>query len=370
MHVVAARRTPIASRSRALSAVTVDALGAAAIRAAVADAVRGGLAEPVADVVLGNCMGPGGNPARLAALAAGLGYAVPGVTVDRQCGSGLAAVIDAANAIAAGDPRPRVAGGVESASTAPQRSTGGAVYARAPFAPAGFPDPDMRDAADDLARALGISRARQDAYAVRSLERGWRAHDAGAFAAELAPVGVAVEDELPARSTALAMPRFRPLREGGSVTAGNACRISDGAAALVLAPRALPGAPSLRVRAHAVEGCDPALPGLGAAVAATAALRRAGVRLGEVDAIEVVEAFAAQTLAVLQTLGLDDDDPRVCADGGALALGHPWGASAAVSVVRLFSRLARGDARPGALGLAAASVGGGLGVAMVLELVR
>ncbi len=170
--VIAARRTPIGTRGRGLAALGVEELAAPVIRAALADAEAAtGVPVDVADVVLGNCMGPGGNPARLAALAAGLGAGVPGATVDRQCGSGLAAVIDAATAIRAGDSRPRVAGGTESASTAPVRSIDGAAYERAPFAPAGFPDPDMPRAAEDLAARDGIPRARQDGHAARSHRR-------------------------------------------------------------------------------------------------------------------------------------------------------------------------------------------------------
>lgn len=366
--VIAARRTPIGTRGRGLAALGVEELAAPVIRAALADAEAAtGVPVDVADVVLGNCMGPGGNPARLAALAAGLGAGVPGATVDRQCGSGLAAVIDAATAIRAGDSRPRVAGGTESASTAPVRSIDGAAYERAPFAPAGFPDPDMPRAAEDLAARDGIPRARQDGHAARSHRRAREAAAAGRFAAELVPVaGVDADDAIGAAARLL--PRLPPLFEGGTLTAGTATRIGDGAAAVVVAP---PGrAPGLALRAHAVVGCDPALPGIGAAPAVQEALRLAGAGIGEVAAFEIVEAFAAQSLAVLDRLGIAEDDARVCADGGALALGHPWGASGAVSVVRLFSRLVRAGAPAGTLGVAAASVGGGLGVAAVFEVVR
>lgn len=379
--VIAARRTPIATRGRALSGLAVDAL-AAPVLAAVMDDARAASRQdgvgdlPVGDVVLGNCRGPGGNPARIAALAAGLGRGVPGATVDRQCGSGLAAVITAAQAITAGDDRLQLAGGAESASTAPRRSIDGVPYDRAPFVPAGWPDPGMPQAAEDLAVAAGIPRSRQDAYAARSHRRAAAAAGHGAFAGELVPVAGTGTDELAPRGSSL-LPRFTPLFPGGSLTAGNSCRISDGAAAVALVPaganadgtRRAP-APGLALRSHAVIGCDPTLPGIGAAPAIEAALCRAGRSVTDVAAIEVVEAFAVQALAVLERLGVDDDDPRVCADGGALAWGHPWGASGAVSVVRLFSRLVRGGAPAGTLGLAAASVGGGLGVAALFEVVR
>ncbi|WP_230667808.1 acetyl-CoA C-acyltransferase [Microbacterium sp. MEC084] len=364
--IVAARRTPIATRGRGLAAVDVAALATTAVAAAHADAQAVLGAVDVADVVLGNCMGPGGNPARHAALAAGLGAHVPGATIDRQCGSGLAAIVDAAVAVRV-DPRVRIAGGAESASTAPVRSLNGVPYARAPFAPSGFPDPDMLAAAEDLARHDGISRERQDAHAARSHARARAARDSGRFADELAAVGAArADDGIGARERVLA--RLTPLFPGGSVTAGNSTRVSDGAAAVVIAPAGV-GAPGLAVRAHGIVGCDPALPGIGAAPAVSAALASAGLSEGDITAFEIVEAFASQSLAVLDRLGIAEDDPRVCAHGGALALGHPWGASGAVAVVRLFSRLVRAGAPRGALGVAAASVGGGLGVALVVEAV-
>lgn len=419
--VVAARRTPIATRGRGLAEVTVDRLAAPVLRAVLDDwaaastpsGTRGDddarpastPAHPhttptVADVVLGNCMGPGGNPARVAALLAGFGVAVPGLTVDRQCGSGLAAVIEAANAIRGGDERARIAGGVESASTAPVRSVDGVPYDRAPFAPTGFPDPGMTEAAERLAAEDRIPRSRQDAYAARSRRRALAAVADGRFAGELVPVEGVSGDELGASGASGAdertLARFAPLFEGGSVTGGNSCRVSDGAAAVLLVPGSLrgEGVPGLALRAHAVVGCDPALPGVGAAAAILEALGRVdgagraggtarpgdtpgagGARstrptVADVAAFEIVEAFASQTIAVLDRIGVADDDVRVCADGGALALGHPWGASGAVAVVRLFGRLVRGGAPAGTLGVAAASVGGGMGVAAVFEVVR
>jgi acetyl-CoA C-acetyltransferase len=390
--VVAARRTPIGVRGRTLAAYTVDQLAAPVIRAVVADAstwmngsASAGRNVGIADVVLGNCLGPGGNPARVAALAAGLGDAVPGVTIDRQCGSGLAAIIEAANAIRAGDERPRIAGGVESPSTAPIRSIDGVPYSRAPFAPAGHPDPDMVQAAENLAAARSISRERQDAFAARGHERAQMAADRGAFDDELVALPPTTEDHrsgdaqnrLPAGGvrddgigsvSPSTLARFPALFPGGTLTAGTSSRISDGAAAVLLAPAG--SAPGLALVSHATVGCDPALPGLGAAPAIREALERAGLDTDAIAAFEIVEAFSSQTLAVLESLGLADDDPRVCADGGALALGHPWGASGAVSVVRLFSRLVSAGAPAGTLGIAAASVGGGLGVAAVFEVVR
>jgi acetyl-CoA C-acetyltransferase len=366
--IIAARRSPIGTRGRALAQLRVEELAAPVIRAALADAEAArGLPITVGDVLLGNCMGPGGNPGRIAALAAGLGHEVPGVTVDRQCGSGLAAVLDAAAAIRAGDGRMRVAGGVESASTAPVRSVDGIPYDRAPFAPAGFSDPEMTRAAEDLAVHDGISRSRQDAHAARSHARARAARDAGRFDAELVPLAGLRHDDAIGGAERL-LPRLPALFPGGTLTAGTATRIGDGSAALVLAPAG--AAPGLAIRASAVVGCDPALPGIGAAGAIQEALRPAGSDLADIAALEIVEAFAAQSLAVLDRIGIADDDPRLSADGGALALGHPWGASGAICVVRLFSRLVRAGAPAGTRGVAAASIGGGMGIAAVLEVVR
>lgn len=366
--IIAARRSPIGTRGRALAQLRVEELAAPVIRAALADAEETtGSPAVVADVLLGNCMGPGGNPGRIAALAAGLGHEIPGGTVDRQCGSGLAAVIDAAAAIRAGDERIRVAGGVESASTAPVRAVDGVPYQRASFAPAGFADPEMTRAAEDLAVHDGISRARQDAHAVRSHARASAALSAGRFDAELVRVaGLDSDDGIGGVERVL--PRLAPLFPGGTVTAGTSTRIGDGAAALVVAPAGT--GPGLAIRTSAVVGSDPALPGIGAAGAVEAALRAAAVDVSDVTAWEIVEAFAAQSLAVLDRLGIRDDDLRVSADGGALALGHPWGASGAIVVVRLFSRLVRAGAPSGTLGVAAASIGGGMGIAVVVEVVR
>jgi acetyl-CoA C-acetyltransferase len=377
--IVAARRTAIGTAGRGFAAQTVDAL-AAPVLAEVARAVAPA-GVPIDDVVLGNCMGPGGDVARVAALRAGLGHDVPGVTVDRQCGSGLDAVLQAASRIRAGDARLVLAGGAESASTAPHRSWpgSGVRYTRAPFAPRGFPDPDMGPAADRLAAVRGITRARQDAWAARSHALAASARERGAFDAEIVVVdGVARDDRPRTGMDATRLARFAPAFLGpsagadaaasglGTVTAGNSCGFSDGAAAMAVTTEEVArelGLPALRVRAAAVAAGDPALPGLGAAPAARAVLARAGLAPGDLGFIEITEAFAAQVLAVTDELGLDEE--LVSADGGAIALGHPWGASGAVLLVRLAARMAAvDDGRPG---LAACSIGGGQGVAMIVE---
>lgn len=380
--VVAARRTAIGTAGRSLAGVTVDALAAPVLAAAVEDARVGGVTAAVDDVVLGNCTGPGGNLARVTALAAGLGTAVPGVTVDRQCGSGLAAVLLAGQAVRGGDADVVVAGGAESASTAPLRThrtpPDGSVagpYERAPFTPAEFGDPDMGVAADRLARFQGVSRERQDAYAAASHARALEARAQGRFDAEIVPLGQVRHDERPRRlSTAVLARMPAAFVPGGSVTAGNSCPISDGAAVVtVVREHQRGGAPGLRLVAGAVTGCDPRLPGWGPVSAVRRVLDRAEASVGDVAAVEIVEAFAGQVLAVTDALALDPlggDAGVVCADGGALALGHPWGATGAVVVVRLFSRLVRGGAPAGTLGLATAAVGGGMGVAALFEVVR
>ncbi|MEV5408844.1 thiolase family protein [Thermopolyspora sp. NPDC052614] len=376
--VVAARRTAIGTAGHALRDVPVEGLAAPVIAAVAEDVADLGL--PVDDVVLGNCMGPGGNVARVSALAAGLGYGVPGLTVDRQCGSGLAAVLVAGQAVRAGEMGLVIAGGAESASTAPVRARRGPdgeaaePYARAPFAPAGHPDPDMGPAAEALAAARGVSRERQDEYARRSHAKAVAARDAGRFAKEIVPVEGLAADQRPRVLRAASLARLpAAFVPGGTVTAGNSSPVSDGAAALAIVPEGLrAGLPGLRLRAGAVVGCDPALPGWGPVPAVRRVLERAGVELDRVAAVEIVEAFAAQVLAVTDALGLDPlgaDDGRVCADGGALALGHPWGATGAVVVTRLFTRLVRSGAPPGTLGVATAAVGGGLGVAALFEVV-
>ncbi|GAA1790940.1 thiolase family protein [Agromyces lapidis] len=376
--LVAARRTPIGTAGRGFAAHPVDALAAPVLAAVAAELAPAGL--PIDDVVLGNCMGPGGDLARVAALRAGLGTSVPGVTVDRQCGSGLDAVMQAAARVRAGDARLLVAGGAESASTAPHRlwPGSGERYTRAPFAPPGFADPDMGPAADHLAAVQGITRARQDAWAERSHRLALEAQAVGRFDAELVPVDGIARDDRPRAMSAATLARVAPAfveasmtRADGAaheatVTAGNSCGFSDGAAAMAVTLPELArelGLPALRVRAAAVSAGDPALPGLGAAPAAAAALDRAGLTARDLGFVEITEAFAAQLLAVSDALSLDEG--VINTDGGAIALGHPWGASGAVLLVRLAARmLGADDDRPG---LAACSIGGGQGIAMIVE---
>lgn len=374
--VVAARRTPVARAGGALAGHDVTALAAPVLRALAEDLRQLGSDVTVDEVVLGNCTGPGGDPARVAALAAGLGVGVPGVTVDRQCGSGLEAVAVGAHRVLAGGGTV-LAGGAESPSTAPLRSLPGPdgawlPYARARFAPEEHGDPDMGPAADDLARRCGIGRERQDAYALRSHRLALAAAAGGAYDAELVAVGGVASDSRPrAGLRAGQLARFRPaFSPDGTVTVGNACGIDDGAAAVALVEegaRAELGVPGLAVRAYAAAGVDPRLPGLGPAPAVRAVLDAARLDVREA-ALEVTEAFAAQLLACTDALGVDamDDGPTgVCTQGGAIALGHPWGTSGALLVVRLLARMVRTDGPR--FGVAACAVGGGQGVAMLVE---
>lgn len=379
--ITAAARTAVTGRSRAQAHRDAGELGADVVAA-----VTGGReGADVAGVVLGNCWGPGGNPARVAALGAGLGDAVPGWTVDAQCGSGLVAVLQAAGH-AAPTGRAVVGGGVESASTAPERIRDGVPYTQAPMVPRGRPDPGMTAAADALAAARGITRARQEAFAARSHVLALAAAELRAAERAPGPEGAsAPDDDGPRRLTPAALARFTGVTPGAdpdtAVTGGTAARIADGAAAVLLEPgepRA-PAAPTpprpgalarpVRLVSGTITGGDPALPGIAPVAAVRAALDEAGWTLQDLVVVEVVEAYAAQALATLDELGLTDGDagvdPRVNAAGGALALGHPWGASAAIALVRAVHRLQERPA--GARGLVTCAVAGGMGVAALLE---
>lgn len=366
--VVAARRTAIGEAGGVLRHLTVDQLAAPVLRALLDDAG----ADRVDDVLLGNVLGPGGNPARVSALRAGLGFDTPGLTLDRQCASGLSAIATAAAMIRAGAGDWYLAGGVESPSTAPWRAwrprsaaEPPRFYSRAPFAPADIGDPDMGPAADLVAAEAGISRERQDRFAARSHERAVTARAQHRFDAEIVQVGGVGTDERPReRFTAERLARFRPaFTPDGTATAANSCGINDGAAAVLITTesnRRRLGLPGLRLVDCATSGTDPNRLGLGAVPTMRAVLDRRSEPIGTV---EFNEAFAGQALACLDAVGLDE--LIASPDGGAIALGHPWGASGAVLVVRLFSRIVRGDGPP--TGLAALSSGGGLGVATVWE---
>ncbi|MGS0688524.1 thiolase family protein [Nakamurella sp. GG22] len=372
--LVGGRRTAVGTAGHAFAGCDVIDLMAPVLASVAGHVAATDL--PVDDVIVGNCLGPGGNIARVAALAAGLGDRVPGVTVDRQCGSGLEAVLQAAAQVRAGDAELVLAGGAESASTAPWRfwppepGADPVRYTRAPFAPRGYPDPGMGEAADTLARLRGISRARQDEYAARSHALTIAAQCAGRYDAEIVAVQGITRDERPRPGLdATRLGRLRPaFGPDGTATAGNSCGISDGAAAVAVCTEQSAragGLPYLRIVATAVGADRSDLPGLGPVAAVRRLLDRPavtdrGIRLSDIGAVEITEAFASVVLAAIDDLNLDES--RVCSQGGAIGLGHPWGASGTLLLLRLAARLADSD-----LGLATCAIGGGQGLAILLE---
>ncbi len=353
------------------AAVEIEDLAAPVLRTVVQDA--GVEASDIDDVILGNAAGPGGNVARLSSLRAGFGVDVPGMTTDRQCGSGLEAIMNACWQIAGGGAEVIVAGGVESISRAPVRGlrdvASGEVqfYQRARFAPDNIGDPEMGVAAENVARNYGISRARQDAYARRSHARASAAQDLGAFADEIVPICDHVLDECIRKSTSATRMAALPAAfvEGGCVTAGNSCPLNDGAAAVVIMSaaraRALGHHHALAFVDGAAAGVDPNVLGIGPVASSRKLLiKRPDLSLQDVTCLEFNEAFAAQVLASLDELDLPEELP--CQQGGALALGHPFGASGAILVTRLFGQMVRSPMPDTALGMAMIGIGGGLGL--------
>lgn len=375
--IVAAKRLPNGKAGGAYKRVRAHDLAAAVLKALVADSDV--VPAEIDDVILGNATGGGGNVARLAALSAGLPHHVPGLTVDRQCGSGLEAIVLACRLVQAGAGELYLAGGVESISTAParaHRSPDGTLefYQRAQFSPYDIGDPDAGVAAENVAAHYAISRARQDAYALESHRRAVAATRQGLFAQELVPFGSLALDQGPRRTlNAALMARFPPVFvPGGTVTAGNSCPYSDGAAVVIvtsLAKARSMGAAGLLFRDSAVTGNDPNLLGVGAAHSTRELMARTGLdRAGLGNSlIEFNEAFAAQVLAVADLLELD---PQVFNhDGGALALGHPYGASGAVSVTRLLAQ-ARRSGELGRDAVAMISMAGGMGISAQFQWAR
>jgi acetyl-CoA C-acetyltransferase len=377
--VAAAFRTPIGRVNGALAAIEPASLAAPLIRRILAE--TGLSPAAVDDVILGNAANSAGNLARLAALEAGLPVSVPGLTVDRQCGSGLEAIMLAARLVQAGAGRFYLAGGTESASRAnlrfrPPATPGGQPQPvrRARMAPDSIGDPDMGIAAENVAAHAGISRERQDAFALESHVRAVAAATAGRFDDEIVPLetptGLVSHDECPRENTSLEKlaalkPVFRP---DGTVTAGNACPVNDGASVVLVtslaAAQALGLEPLLEVVDSAVAGVDPNLLGLGPVPAmAKLVARNAGLDAAHVPFVEFNEAFAAQVLASLEAIGIDP--ARANRDGGALALGHPYGASGAILVTRLFAQMRAAEA--GAQGLAMMGIGGGMGIAALFR---
>jgi len=383
--VVSAVRTPIGRYGGALSGVRPDDLAGIAIAAAVD---RAGVDPAAIDDVYLGCANQAGednrNVARMAALLAGLPDSVPGVTLNRLCASGLSAVVSASHAVLAGDAEIVVAGGVESMSRAPLvMAKPDAAFPRGnqtvwdttlgwrfpnPRLEELFPLESMGETGENVAERWEVSREDQDAFALRSQRRWAAAHEAGRFADELVAVADVTVDEHPRPSTtAEALAGLKPaFRADGTVTAGNASGINDGAAALVIASeecaRELGIEPLGAFVASAVAGVDPRVMGIGPVPAVRKLLVRTGVDAGELDLVELNEAFASQSLAVIRELGLDED--KVNVNGGAIALGHPLGMSGARLAVSLLHELRRRDGR---YGLATLCVGVGQGVAALFE---
>lgn len=378
--IIAARRSPVCRTNGALRGLRAPSLLAPVLRQLLLDS--GANPSTVTDVVIGNAVGGGGNVARFALLEAGMPVEVPGLTVDRQCGSGLDAIVLAAGLVAAGGNPLYLAGGVESTSTAPLRAYPDddgvpEFFARARFVPARFGDPDMGVAAENVAREFGVARERQDAFALESHRRALAAAAAGRFESEIVPLdapgATVATDDGPRRALGPAvMARFpAAFVEGGTVTAGNSCFDADAASAVVITSveraRELGAAEGLLVLGTATSGVEPQLLGVGAAVAARKVLAAAGVTPAQLGLVEFNEAFASQALASLDLLGIDPEVANL--DGGALALGHAYGASGAVLVTRLLAQ-ARAADRPGLLGLAMISIAGGMGTATLLQHTR
>jgi len=391
--ITAAVRTPVGRVGGALAEVRPDDLAAAALRGLLDRSAIP--ASRIEDVIFG-CANQAGednrNVARMAALLAGLPIEVPGQTINRLCGSGLQAVISAAQAIRAGEGEVFIAGGVESMTRAPyvQLKSGNA-WDRTPPAMADttvgwrFVNPKMPkewtislgETAEKVAERYGISRAEQDAFAVESQQRAAAALKSGVFADELVPVPVSdgkhgtrmfTTDEHPRPDVTMeGLGRMKPaFRKDGTVTAGSSSGINDGAAALAVMSKAaaasLGAAPLARVIAAAVAGVDPSVMGLGPIPATQKALARAGIKASELDLIELNEAFAAQAIACIRDLDLDP--ARVNIYGGAIALGHPLGASGARILTTLVHALHRTGGR---FGLATMCIGVGQGIAVVVE---
>ena len=381
--IVSAVRTAVGRVGGGLAALQAHEFGAVVIRAALE---RAGLeGAEVDDVILGNVLSGGGNIARLTALEAGLPVTVPGMTVDRQCGSGLQAIVLAASLIRAGQGGIYVAGGTESMTRAPfLMERPATAFPRTPprflrfqLAPESIGNPPMGITAENVAERYGISREEQDAFALESHRRAVRALQAGHFQEQIVPVAVPAgkgqtvafaRDEHPRPDTSLEKLGALPpvFKAGGTVTAGNSCGINDGAAAVVVMDAAEAERRGLRplgrIVGWAVAGVDPNFMGMGPVPATRKVLEATGTPLEAVDLIELNEAFAAQALACIRELGLDPE--RVNPDGGAIALGHPLGATGAILVTKLLYALARMGGR---VGLVTACIGGGQGIAALIE---
>ncbi|WP_261130664.1 thiolase family protein [Bacillus sp. Marseille-Q3570] len=376
--ILEAKRTPIGKLGGQLKDFPPEQMAAELIKGLVKELEID--PREIDDVILGNVVGPGGNIARLAALTAGLPVQIPGVTVDRQCGSGLEAINQAARLIQSGGAELVLAGGVESTSRAPWKiekptslyaPSGPSFYHRARFSPEEVGDPEMGEAAENVADEYGISREDQDLYALKSHQKAVASQKEGRFDKETIPLknGEIRTDECPRENTSLdKLNRLSPVfKENGTVTAGNACPINDGASIVVLASetkcRQLGLKPSIRFVDACVAGVDPNLLGIGPIPAVRKLLQRQYLTVAELDVVEFNEAFASQVLASLRALNIPEEIVNI--GGGAIALGHPYGASGAVLMTRMFHEMqTKGRSCKGLLTL---GIGGGLGLATLIE---
>jgi acetyl-CoA acyltransferase len=388
-------RTPFGRYGGALKDVRADDLGAVPIKALIAR--NPGVDWRALDDVIYGCANQAGednrNVARMAALLAGLPTEAPGATINRLCGSGMDAVGTAARAIKAGEARLMIAGGVESMTRAPfvmgkatsafsrqaeiHDTTIGWRFVNA-LMKRDFGVDSMPETAENVAVEFGVSRADQDAFALRSQQKAAQAQRDGTLAHEIVAVEIAQKKGDPIRVTLDEHPRETSLealgklkgvvRPDGSVTAGNASGVNDGACALLLANPATADQYGLRRRARvigmAAAGVEPRIMGIGPAPATQKLLKQLGMSLEQFDVIELNEAFASQGLAVLRTLGLRDDDPRVNPNGGAIALGHPLGASGARLITTALYQLERTNGR---FALCTMCIGVGQGIALAIE---
>jgi acetyl-CoA C-acetyltransferase len=389
-------RTPIGRHAGKLAPVRPDDLAAEVIKEVVA---RNQLeAKEISDVVLG-CVNQAGedsrNVARFAALLSGLPPTTPGVTVNRLCASGLQALVDAARAITVGEGDLYIAGGVESMSRAPYVfSKADSPYSREvkmfdTTIGSRFPNPkvmkqfgnhSMPETGDNVAKQFGVSREQADEFALASQQKYAKAEAEGFYKGEIHTVSLPAKkkdlepekisrDEHPRRdSTMESLAKLKPLFEGGVVTAGNASGVNDGAAALVIGSKAWGEKkgkkPIARIVSAASAGVEPRIMGVGPAYAIPLALERAGLKLKDMDVIEINEAFASQVLGCLRLMEVDFKDPRVNPNGGAIAIGHPLGASGVRVLGGLAHELKR---RGGGYGVAAICIGVGQGLAVVVE---
>ena len=386
--IVAATRTAIGTFQGALATTRAVELGSVVIQALLKQAGIDG--SRVDEVILGQVLtaGCGQNPARQAALNAGLPHGVSAMTLNKLCGSGLKSVALAAQAIRCGDAQVVIAGGMENMSLAPYtlaKARTGLRMGHAPLADSlledglldAFNGYHMGITAENLVDGHGLTREQQDAYALRSQQLACAAQEAGRFTAEITPVSIAqrqgepllfaVDEQPRPQTSADSLAKLKPaFKKDGSVTAGNASAINDGAAAVLLMSASTArelGVPVLAtIKAYASSGVDPAIMGIGPVSATRKCLDKAAWSLEELDLIEANEAFAAQSLAVGKTLGWDS--AKVNVNGGAIALGHPIGASGCRVLVTLLHEMARRDAKKG---LATLCIGGGMGVALAVQ---